>query len=131
MAYTLDQVSFLLLCIQAAGGKIDFAVVTKEYERIHGTGNSSKSWAAMQYSRLKAKVELELSGHSAETDTKKRSAVEGNGTAKKKVKRADGKKGVYEKGTKNKMSDGRGVYDISDDDTNIKTEPKFKMETDK
>jgi hypothetical protein len=56
MSLAFDQVSYLFLCIQHAGGKIDFNGVARDYERIHGQ-NLSKGAVEKRFARLKLKME--------------------------------------------------------------------------
>jgi hypothetical protein len=56
MSLPFDQVSYLFLCVQHAGGKIDFNGVAQDYERIHGQ-KISKNAAEKRFRRLKLKME--------------------------------------------------------------------------
>jgi hypothetical protein len=56
MSLPFDQVSYLFLCIQHAGGKIDFGGVAQDYERIHGQ-KLSKVAAEKRFARLKVKMQ--------------------------------------------------------------------------
>jgi hypothetical protein len=69
MSLAFDQVSYLFLCIQHAGGKIDFNGVARDYERIHGQ-NLSKGAAEKRFARLKTKMEDMGMGGTDGTPTK-------------------------------------------------------------
>jgi hypothetical protein len=60
MSVPLDQVSFLFLCLKYStdgAKKIDFASLSKEYEKTYGPGSLSNDAARKRYLRLKARVE--------------------------------------------------------------------------
>ena len=69
MSLPFDQVSYLFLCIQNTGGKIDFNGVARDYERIHGQ-NLSKGAAERRFARLKFKMEGMGMGATNGTPTK-------------------------------------------------------------
>src|SRR4051794_11948803 len=86
-----DQVSFLFLCIEHAG-KVDFAGVARDYEKIHGEKLSAGA-AQKRFKRLKDKMEKNGQGSSKtngatvvkweeDGDRKRKIGVEG-GTRKK------------------------------------------------
>ena len=56
MSLPFDQVSYLFLCIEHTGGKIDFNGVARDYERIHGQ-KLTKGAAEKRFARLKFKME--------------------------------------------------------------------------
>jgi hypothetical protein len=75
MSIKFDQVSFLFLCLQHAGGKIDFAGVAKDYQTLHNSP-LSKDAAAKRFMRLKEKM-LRIGSDGGITDSKKRANEEG------------------------------------------------------
>lgn len=91
MSIPFDQVSYLLLCIQHAGGKIDFGGVAQDYERIHGQ-ELSKGAAEKRFARLKAKMQyMGMGGSTREICTtpspKKRKSDDDVKSTDKKIKK--------------------------------------------
>ena len=90
MSIPFDQVSYLFLCIQHAGGKIDFSGVAQDYQRIHGQ-ELSKGAAEKRFARLKVKMEdmgMAGTGTNKTPSPRKRKSDDGSQqTEDKKVKK--------------------------------------------
>ena len=85
LSLTSDQGSFLFLCIQNAGGKIDWNAVARDYESVHGQ-SLSKGAAEKRFLRLKAKMEEMGMAGSKSTSPRKRKAEGNPNSPGKKVK---------------------------------------------
>jgi len=89
MSLAFDQVGYLFLCIQHAGGKIDFNGVAQDYQRIHGQ-ELSKGAAEKRFARLKVKMEdMGMGGTTNKTPNpkKRKSDDESHKTEEKRVKK--------------------------------------------
>lgn len=85
MSIKFDQASFLFLCIQHSGRKIDFAGVARDYEKLNNSP-LSKDAAAKRFMRLKEKMKR-IGSDGGPMGSKKRVNEEGlfeeKGTLKK------------------------------------------------
>jgi hypothetical protein len=100
MSTTFDQVSFLLLCIESTGGKIDYSFVAKEYERIHGVAFTGAA-LHKRFIRLKARADdgrhpaesavgaVEKKGNAKKGNEKKRGSTESDAVAEKRLKKEE------------------------------------------
>jgi hypothetical protein len=123
MSYTIDQVSFLLLCLQCSGGKIDFAAVTKEYAHLHPGETLASNTAYMRFSRLKAKVEGEMDFKFNVSGGNKKGGEDGDATKKRK---GVGKEGVRSvKGEDEEVNKKRKIEKVKGEDEDVKP---LKME---
>jgi hypothetical protein len=100
-----DQVSFLLLCIER-GGKVDFAGVGEDYEKIHGEKLSANA-AYKRFIRLKKKMESEGRRSSSSKSGGKGAKIDDGGIEMKKRKSV-GKGGTEKKAKMEVKEDADG-----------------------